>query len=103
MEPSYCFTIIGVQVLSFSLPSQIADVRRFETDEQTAQPAIDGLFDQVRLTHGIDCARRLPKSPHAAHAVEESGRELGVAEEVVVQEVEVPARQSLDLRKGAVH
>src|SRR5262245_31635169 len=68
-----------------------------------AQPAIDGLSEQVRLKHGVDRARCLPKSSHAAHAVEESSREVSVAEEMVVEEVQMPPGKSLDLAKRTVH
>ena len=44
----------------------------------------------------------LPQPPHAAHPVEERRGEAGVAKQVVVQEVQVAARQALDLGQGRV-
>jgi len=41
--------------------------------------------------------------PHAAHAGEQGGREAPVAEQVVVQEVQVAAWQPLDLGQHLVN
>jgi hypothetical protein len=64
-----------------------------EAHEQAAQPAGHGLLEQPGAQHRLNGARGLPEPPNAAHAVEQSLRETRVAEEVVVEKVEVPARQ----------
>src|SRR5262249_38763886 len=49
------------------------------------------------------CARCLPQPPHTPHGIEESGCEMRIAEEMVIQEVQVPARQTLDLRNSRIN
>ena len=78
-------------------PARLAADQRFEADEQAAQPRLDGPLQEIRRQHRIDGARRLPQTAHAAHAVEERRREAPVAEEMVVEEVEMAARQTVDL------
>ena len=81
---------------------QVRRVERLESDEQAAQPRIDGLLEQIGREHGVDGAGGLPQAAHAAHAVEERRGEAAIAEQVIVEKVEMPARQPLDLRERGV-
>jgi hypothetical protein len=46
---------------------------------------------------------RLPETAHAAHALEQGRGEPGVAEQVVMQEVQVPPGEPADLRESVIN
>ena len=94
--------VIPVQVLSFVLLAQVFGVERLEADEQAAQTAGGGFFEQTRLQDRSDRPGSLPEAAHAAHPVEQRGGEARVAEQVVVQEVQVAAGQAVDLGQRLV-
>ncbi len=102
MQTSHGGRIVATQVLKLVLLHEVLVSQRLESDEQAAQTGVDGALEQVREQHGVDGPRRLPQSAHSAHAVEERGRKAAIAEEVIVEEIEVPAWQSIDLRQRSV-
>ena len=51
----------------------------------------DEILEQVRRKHRIYGSGGLPQPPHAAHAVEQGRGEPPIAEEMIVEEVKVPA------------
>ena len=55
------------------------------------------------MQHGIHRAGGLPQPSHAAHAVEERRGEAAIAEQVIVEEVQMTAGQALDLGERVVH
>ena len=96
-----------MQVLEFALLGEVALVGGLEADEEAAQAAGNGLFEQARLQPGfedrVDGAGRLPDAAHAAHALEKRRGKAAVAEQMVVEEVEVAAGEAVDLGQGVVH
>ena len=92
--------VVTAKVLQLSLFPQVRRAERLEAHEEAAEARFDGALEQTRPQHGGDRARRLPDPVHALHAVEQRSREPRVPEEVVVEEVEVTARQARDLRES---
>ena len=82
--------------------SRFAGIERLEADEQAAEAGLHRTFEQIGREHRVDRACGLPEPAHAAHPVEECRRKAAVAEQVVVQEVEMAARQPLDFRQRGV-
>jgi hypothetical protein len=78
-------------------------VERLEPHEEAAEAAGGRPLQEAGAEHGVHRARRLPEASHAAHPVEERRGEAGVSEQVVVEEVEVPAGKPVDLRERLVH
>ena len=60
------------------------------------------LLEQAGREYRIDGTGRLPELSHPAHPVEERHREAPVAEQMVVEKIEVPARQPIDLVESRV-
>jgi hypothetical protein len=60
-------------------------------------------FEKIRDKDGVHRAGCLPQAPHAAHPFEERRGETPIAEQMIVQKVEMPPRQTVDLRKRRVH
>src|SRR5262249_8119229 len=103
MQPLDGFSVIAVQVLILVLFAQVRGIERLKTDEQTSQSAFDGLLQQVGGEYGFDSARRLPQPTHAFHSVKQRRGEPGVAEKVVVKEVQMAPRQTFDLSQRVIH
>jgi hypothetical protein len=61
-----------------------------------------GLFEEIRHEYRVHGAGCLPQTSHAAHAVEQTRRKSAIAEQMVVQKVQMPARQPLDLGQRGV-
>jgi hypothetical protein len=103
VEPADGGRVVAAQVLPFALRPEPLLPQRLEADEEAPQAAGDGPLEEPRPQHRIDRSRGLPEAPHPPHPVEEGGGEGGVAEEVVVEEVEVPPGKPLDLGERRVH
>ncbi len=101
-RPRSAASLPAAEVLQLALGAQVVVAQRLEADEQAAAAGRDGLLEEAGLQHRLYRGGGLPDAAHAAHAGEEGARELRAAEEVVVQEVEVTTRQSLDLGQGVV-
>ena len=83
-------------------PCRPARRQRFEADEQAAQPGASRELDRVVAQDRIDRRGALEHAVHAAHAGEEVSREPAVAEQVIVEEIEMPARQPRDFGQRIV-
>ena len=97
MQAADCRRVIAAQVLVLPLLGQVRGIQRLEADEETAESGLDRTLEEPGGQHGVHRGCRLPEPAHAAHAVEERGREPPIAEQVIVEEVQVTARESLDL------
>jgi hypothetical protein len=96
--------VVPPDVLVLALLRQVVGVDGLEADEQAAQAGGHRRLQQRGLLeHSLHGPGRLPEPSHAAHAREELGREARVAEEMVVEEVEVAAGKAVDLRQCRVH
>ena len=94
--------IVAAQVLALVRPRQIGRRQGLEADEEASQAGGGGALDQIALKNGIHCGGALEQAPHPAHAIEQRGREAAIAEQVIVEEVEVAARQPRDLGERIV-
>ena len=81
---------------------EVAGRQRLEADEDAAQARGGRMFDQIAVQDRIDGRGALEEAAHAAHAVEQRRGEAAVAEQVIVEEVEMAARQPLDLGERVV-
>ncbi len=95
--------VVAPQVLALVAARQVGGREGLEADEEAAEPGRGGFLDQVAAQDRIDGGRALEQPAHPAHAVEERRGESHVAEQVVVEKVQVPARQSIDFGEGVVH
>src|SRR5215469_15565174 len=96
------FPIIPVQVLELALSFQVRLVCGFKADEQAAEATVNRLLDQSRREDGVHCAGGLPDTTHAFHAVKQRSRESAVAKKMVVQKVEMAARETFDFGQCVV-
>src|SRR4051794_35781145 len=94
--------VVAVDVLPLALVEEIGAVDGLEADEQAAQARLHRLLQQAGPQDGLHRAGGLPQPSHPAHALEQGAGEAGVAEQVVVEEVQVAARQPVDLGQGRV-
>jgi len=90
------------ELLAFPLRPQVALVEALEPDEEAAEPAPGGAPQQPGLEDRTDRSRRLPQAAHPLEPVEEGDGVGRIAEEVVVEKIEVPSRQQGDLRERPV-
>ena len=95
--------VVAVEVLELPLLAQVLRAERFKPHEETAQPGRGSLLEQPGAQHRWHRARGLPHPVHSPHPLEERGREAHVAEEMIVEEVEVLSGESVDLGKRVIH
>ncbi len=95
--------VVPSDVLPLALPGEVAQVDRLEPHEQAAQPGPYRLFEQAGCEHRVDGTGGLPDPAEAGHPVEQRRGEAPVAEQVVVEEVQVPPGQPVDLGERGVH
>ena len=95
--------IVAAEILALVAACQVRRRQRLESDKNASKSGLRGPLDEVAAKNGIHGRGPLKEPTHAAHAVEERACELRVAEKVVVQKVEVAARQPIDLRERVVH
>jgi hypothetical protein len=95
--------VVATQVLPLVVVAQVALADRLEAHEQAAQTACHGRLENVRLEHRLHGPGRLPQPSHPSHAGEQLSGEAPVAEQVVVQEVQMPAGQAVHLGQRIVH
>jgi hypothetical protein len=97
VEPPDGRIIVAVEILELALLAEIRGAQRLEPDEKAAQASGRGALEQAWTKHGLDRGGRLPHSAHSLHAIEQRRREPHVAEEMIVEKVEMSAGQSVDL------
>src|SRR5262249_39128674 len=102
VQPPRDGRIVTPEVLAFVASGEVGRRKRLEADEQTAQSRLGGALDDIVAEDRVDGGRALKKASHAAHAVEERGGKAAIAEEMIVEEVEVAARQPVDFSEGGV-
>ena len=95
-------SVVAPHVLILVLFSEVGRVQRLEADEQAAQSGFDRTLEQIGSEHRVDRTGRLPQAAHAAHPFEQRRGEAAIAEQVIVEEVEMASRQAVDLGKGRV-
>src|SRR5262249_39649454 len=95
--------VVAAQILKLPLLGQVCWTERLEADEKTAEAGLDGSLEKVGGQHCVHGAGGLPQAAHAAHPVEESGRESTITKEVIVEKVQMSARQAVDFGKRRVH
>ena len=92
--------VVPAQVLPLALRAQALGARASRSPRRgCAGRRPTAALEEAGTQHGVHRARGLPEPAHPPHPVEERPGEGGVAEEVVVEEVEVPPGQPLDLRE----
>ena len=89
--------VVAPHVLILPLLGKVRRVERLESDEETAEPRRHRALEKIGREHGIHGSGGLPQASHAAHAVEERRGEAAIAEQVIVEKIEMTARQPLDL------
>jgi hypothetical protein len=91
--------VVAAHVLVFPLFGQVRRVERFESDKETSQPRFHGALEQVGREHGVHGPGGLPETSHPAHALEKRRGEAAIAEQVIVQKIEMAAGEPFDLGK----
>jgi len=95
--------VVAAEILALVAAGQVRRGQRLEPDKDAAESGLRGPLDEVAAKDRIHGRGTLEETPHATQAVKERGCELGVAEKVVIEKVEVAARQPIDLRERVVH
>ena len=103
VQPAGHGGVVASEILAFVAQREVARRERLEPDEQAAQPGFRGALDQIASEHGIDRRCALEQPPHSPHALEQRRRKPSVPEQMIVEEVEVPAGQSIDLGERIVY
>ena len=103
VQPADGGVVIAVEVLVLVLRAQVGRAERLEADEQAAQAAGGGLLDQAAAA-GSNPRWRPPATadPCPCMPSNSAAAKLRVAEQVIVEEVEVPAGQALDLGQRGI-
>jgi hypothetical protein len=94
--------VVAREVLRLAVLEQVRLVERLEAHEHAAHPRLGSALDQVAAQDGIDGACALEDTTNAPHAGEELAGEAPVAQEMVVQEVDVAPGQPFDLGERGV-
>ena len=95
-------SIVAAEILFLAGALQARGRERFEADEQAAQARARGELDRVVAQDRIHRRGALEHAAHAAHAGEQLAREAAVAEQVIVEEIQVPSRQPRNLGQRIV-
>ena len=96
------FVVVAAEVLALGVLAQVLGVEGLEADEHAAHARGGCSLDQVTAKDRLHRARSLEEASHAAHALEQPSGETFVAEQMVVEEVQVPAGEAVDLRESPV-
>jgi hypothetical protein len=94
--------VIASEVLPLVAAHEIRRREGLEADEQAAQSRGRRAFGDVAAQDRIDRRRALKEPSNAAHAIEQRRGKAGIAEQVIVEKVEMATRQALDLGEGIV-
>ena len=70
--------------------------------EQAAKSRVDGSLEKPGREHGIHRPGGLPQAAHASHALEQRRSEAAIAEQVVIEEIQMAPRQALDLQQRRI-
>lgn len=103
MEPIGHGRIVAAQVLALVATDEIAGREGFEPDEEAAKAGGCGSLDQIAAKHGVDGRRSLEKPVHPAHPVEQRAAEALIAEQMIVEEIEMPPGQARDFRERVIN
>jgi len=95
--------VIAAEILPFIAAGEIAGGERFESHEETSKSSGRRALDQIAAENRIDRGRALEQPAHPAHALEQRFAESSVAQQMVVEKIEMPARQPIDFRQRLVH
>jgi hypothetical protein len=102
MEPFRYSVVVAARILPFVAPGEIGRGERFQSDKKTAQASLGRFFDEIAGKNRIDRRSALEQTVHAAQTFEERARESAVAQQMIVEEVKVPAGRALDFGKRVV-
>src|SRR5262249_34953532 len=102
VEPGGDGGVVPPEILALAALPEVVGGQRFEADEEAAEARFRGALDQVAAEDRADRRRALEEPAHALHPVEQRPRELLIAEQVVVEEVEVTAGKPGDFRERGV-
>ena len=103
VEPAHDLAIAAAEVLALAGALEAAAGKRFEADKQTSQTGGSRLFDHIIAQDRVDCCGALKDAAHPSHAAEEISREPRIPEEMIVQEVEMPAGKAGNFGERVVH
>ncbi len=95
--------VIASQILALVAARQVARCQALEADEEALEPGSGRALDQIVAEHRIDGRRALKQPVHSSHAVEQRASESSVAQQMVVEEVQMPSGQTRDFGEGGIH
>ena len=102
VEAAHGQVVVVTDVVDLASLAERVGVQRLKANEQAAKSGRSRPLNQPRTQDGRDCASGLPQSAHAAQPVAERLGKARIGKEVVVEKVQMTARQRLDLRKRAI-
>src|SRR6266852_8615614 len=103
VKPAYGGSVVAAKILKFSLLLEIRLIGGLKPNKQAPQSAGHRLLEEFRRQHRVHSSRRLPETAHASHAIKERIRKTRIAEQMIVEEIQVTSRQTIDLGQRVVH
>jgi hypothetical protein len=97
MKPIGNCLIVAAEVLPLVALSQILRCERLKADEEAAQSRFGCTLDQVAAQNGINRCGALKQTPHPLHTGEQSFRKPSIAQQMIIEKVEMAPRQPLYL------
>src|SRR5262245_50334901 len=102
MQTARDLRVVAAEILPLVALFEIRREERFEADKQAAQAGSRRVLDQVSIENRIDGGSALEQTVHPPHAVEERAGEPAIAEQMIVEEIEMTARQPRDFRQRVI-
>ena len=103
VEPADYVTVTAAEVLPLPGAFEAPVGKSLKPNEQASQTGGGGLFDQIVAQDRVDRCGSLKNAAHSSHAAEEIAREPGIPQEMIVQKVEMPPRQTGNFGQRIVH
>src|ERR1043166_2971995 len=94
IQPADNLAIAASEVLTLAGAYETVTRERFESHEQASQTDSSSPFDQVVTQDRINCGGSLKNAAHAFHSTEQLAREPGIPKKMIIQKVQVLARQA---------
>ena len=94
MEAAGHRRVVAAEVLEFVTAGEVPRRQGLEPHEEAPQAGLRGPHDQVAAQNRIDGRRALKQTVHPAHTLEQRGGKARIAEQMVVEEIEMTSGQA---------
>jgi len=94
--------IVAPEVLALAAARQVAGGERLEADEEAAKSGLGGAARSIAAQNGVDGGGALEQPLHPSHPAEEIGGKARIAQQMIVEEIEMASGKPIDLRQRIV-